>query len=245
MSRDDGFEIMDVSTSICFDMKFRLIQRQAPELVAAAFTAYISVMAESWKAGRRVPIALAWPAFLPPNAAVEAVMRTVGLLDKKGLVAIKAWHGWFEPARERRAAARARWKKYNEKRTGSNENDDAAATSLPRGSRVGTATSVPSVRPSVPSEGSSRAAAQARPVVAQRGEPSRRAEGWNPRANGTSHRGADRAKSWRKQQRELAYYRGQITEEQLAEMNGRDAPLSELPDPPKAPAWLARVEASA
>lgn len=67
------------------------------------------------------------------------------------------------------------------------------------------------------------------------------ASGGRPsRANGTSPRAkadaaADlaelesRAKKHRRQQRELAYYRGEITETQMADMNARDAALTELP----------------
>lgn len=147
MNRAEGFAVMDVSTSICEDPKFRLIQRMSPQLVAPAFAAYMAVMAESWKAGKRVTIDNAWPAFLPFDSTVIDVMREVGLIDKRGVVSPKAWRDWFEPARERREKARDRWHRAND-----NRNADTAR--LPRGNSAGTSAPVPSVRsaPSAPPE---------------------------------------------------------------------------------------------
>lgn len=141
MSRDDGFAVMDVSTDIVNDPKVRKLFRHAPDHACGAFTAYIATVAESWKAGRRVSIDDAWPAFLPfDRAAVEALVH-VGLLDGRGTVPPKAWRGWFEAARKRRERSRERWARYNAKR-------DADTTVAPRGSDVDTATSVPPVLPS-------------------------------------------------------------------------------------------------
>lgn len=145
MPRAEGFAVMDVSTSVCDDPKFRRIHRQSPDLVAPAFTAYMAVMAESWKAGSRVAVEDAWPSLLPFDQAVVDALVIVGLLDKRGLLSPKAWRGWFDPARERRDKSRVRWTRYNAKR-------DADTTDLPRGSDADTATSVPTVRPSVPTE---------------------------------------------------------------------------------------------
>jgi hypothetical protein len=143
MTRDEGFAVMDVSTSLCDDPKFRRLQRESPELVAVGFVAYVATMAESWKAGRRVSADDAWPAFVPfEQSAIDALIR-VGLLDRRGLVSSKAWRGWYLPALDRRSKSRARWARYN-------ANRDAEAAPPPRGSNAGTATSVPSVRPSVP-----------------------------------------------------------------------------------------------
>lgn len=145
MSRTEGFAVMDVSTSICDDPKFRRIQRQTPDLVAPAFTAYVAVASESWKAGRRVAVVDAWPTFLPYVAEVVAALMDAKLIDHRGLIPVKAWRGWFEPARERRDKSRDRWARYNAKR-------DADTTLPPRGSDVDTTTSDPSVRPSGPSD---------------------------------------------------------------------------------------------
>lgn len=144
MSRAEGFAVMDVSTSICDDPKFRRLQRENPEQVAVAFTAYIAVMADSWKAGQRVSIEAAWPGFLPYDETAIASLIRVGLLDKRGRPSQKAWSSWFQPANERREKARDRWARYNAGR-----NADTAPP--PRGNHAATATSVP-LLPSVPSD---------------------------------------------------------------------------------------------
>lgn len=110
MSRTEGFAVMDVSTSICDDPKFRRIQREHPELVAPAFTAYMATAAESWLSGRRVPIADAWPTIIPYSAEVVGVLTAVRLLDHRGLLPSKTWKSWFEPANQRREALRAKWR---------------------------------------------------------------------------------------------------------------------------------------
>lgn len=145
MSRSDGFAVMDVSTSIVHDPKFRQLHRERPEHVAAAFMAYMATLGESWKAGRRVSVTEAWPALLPFDADVVASMIRVRLVERGGLPPRKAWDGWYRPAFERRVRSRDRWARYNAKR-------DADTALEPRGSDVSTATSVPSVPlPSVPS----------------------------------------------------------------------------------------------
>lgn len=155
-SRDDGFAIMDVSTSICDDPKFRRIARERPELVGTVFTAYMATMAESWRGGRRVSIEDAWPAILPYSADAAAIMVAVGLLDRRGVLSPKAWRGWFEPARSRRDKSRADWRKWQQdhrRNKGGVNPDSDPDTSIP---------SVPTVRPSVPTEPSSRPSARAR-----------------------------------------------------------------------------------
>jgi hypothetical protein len=144
MPRSEGFAVMDVSTSVCDDPKFRRLQRESPEHVAVAFTAYIATCAESWKSGRRVSVETGWPAFLPYDPEAVASLIAVGLLDKRGYVSATAWRSWYEPARERRDKARDRWARYNASR-------GADTTPPPRGNDAATATSVP-LRPSVPSE---------------------------------------------------------------------------------------------
>lgn len=146
MPRSTGFDVMDVSTSICDDPKFRLLAREFPDQVGTAFTAYIAICAESWRAGYRVPQEIAWPAFLPFQEEAALALYRCGLIDKGGRITRKAWQSWFEPARERRDKARARWTRYNASR-------DADTASVPRGNDAGTATSV---RPSVPTDPSVR-----------------------------------------------------------------------------------------
>lgn len=144
MSRDDGFTVMDVSTDIANDPKFRLLHRERPDHVASAFMAYVAVLGESWKAGRRVSVNQAWPVVLPFDAEVVASMVRVRLVDRSGLPPRKAWDGWFGPANERRDKSRERWRRAN-----ANRNADTAAE--PRGSSdVPMPPSVP-LRPSAPS----------------------------------------------------------------------------------------------
>jgi hypothetical protein len=141
MSRDDGFAVMDVSVDLADDPKVRKLWRYAPDHAGAAFIAYVATMGESWKQGRRVTIDDGWPAHVPfCQPAVDALLH-VGLLDKGGRVSVNAWRGWFEVAKSRRDKSRDRWARYNAQR-------NADTASLPRGSDVGTASSVPSV-PSV------------------------------------------------------------------------------------------------
>jgi hypothetical protein len=144
MSREDGFPVMDVSTDYVNDPKWRRLHRSSPELLLPAFMAYTATMGESWKAGQRVTVEEAWPALLAFDATVIVALRDAGFIDKRGFIVTRSWTGWFGPACQRRAKSRARWARYNEKR-------DADTTDVPRGSDVSTATSVPPVRPSVPS----------------------------------------------------------------------------------------------
>ena len=149
MSREEGFAVMDVSTSVCDDPKFRRLAREAPHHVAVAFMAYLATVGESWKAGRRVTVEDAWPVLLPYDPAVITSMQAVGLVDAKGALPSKTWSGWFAPAAERRRKSRERWQRYNANRA-------ADATAVPRGNDVATATSVRSSRPSVPSSRNAR-----------------------------------------------------------------------------------------
>lgn len=151
MPRSDGFAIMDVSTSICDDPKFRLLHREHPEHVTAAFMVYVAVLGESWKAGRRVSVTDAWPVVVPFDPAVVAAMIRVRLIERSGLPPRRAWDGWYAPARERRDQSRERWRRANENRRAVPHEDIADTARLPRGlNDVPRPPSVPSVRPSVP-----------------------------------------------------------------------------------------------
>jgi hypothetical protein len=158
MARDDGFPVMDISTSIVHDPKFRLLHRERPEHVPAAFLAYVATLGESWKAGHRVSVTDAWPTLLPFDPEVVTSMIRVKLIERSGLPPRRAWDGWYTPARERRAASRERWRRANENRRtdGAADSDDTAR--LPRGTRdVPRPPSVPTVRPSKQSAPSTRA----------------------------------------------------------------------------------------
>ena len=150
MSRPDGFTVMDVSTDIVNDPKFRRLRRDNPEHLTVAFMVYIAVLGESWRAGRRVPVMDAWPVLLSYDEAVVASMRSAGLLDRRGQLPGKAWDGWYAPARERRDNSRERWRRANEKRAVLSVQNSADTAVIPRGIRAVTASTVPSV-PSVPS----------------------------------------------------------------------------------------------
>lgn len=200
MSRDDGFAVMDVSVDIVNDPKIRKLFRLHPDVAGAGFVAYMATMGESWKAGKRVSIEDAWPAFLPFSQPAVDALGHVDLLDSKGLVSPKAWRGWFTPAQTRREAVRERWRRANEKRAHSNTNDSAAtdvdAAPSPRGSRAVTAAnhSVPFRTDSVPLD-----TRDSPPPPAERGRRATKTNlrargtaprdvGANPRANGTSTR---------------------------------------------------------
>lgn len=129
MPRDEGFDVMDVSTSIANDTKFRRMKLHAPDHLAVSFMAYVATMAESWRAGKRVPVTDAWPLFLPADEAAVTAMQHVGLLDGQGLIPIHVWRSWFSPAKKRRDASRARWDRHNKNRRKSSTNDAAEAAS--------------------------------------------------------------------------------------------------------------------
>jgi hypothetical protein len=152
MSRIEGFDVMDVSTSILHDPKFIRLGREYPALAGPGFTAYLSVTAESWKAGERLSIDDAWPVILAFNDAVVGALRAVKLLDARGRVTASAWRGFFEQARARREKSRERWRRANEARGQKpgdlNGNDSAATSRLPRGANAVTAPPSDSVRPS-------------------------------------------------------------------------------------------------
>lgn len=152
MSREAGFDVMDVSTAIHHDPKFRRLAREEPALAAPGFTVYVSTMAESWKAGERLSAEASWPAILPFDPAVVTALKRVRLLTAGGAVTPSAWREFFERARIRRDAARDRWRRANEKRAGSSTNDSDDAARSPRGSRAVTASTVlsESVRDSTP-----------------------------------------------------------------------------------------------
>lgn len=202
MSRDDGFTVMDVSTGYVDDPKWRKLVRHAPDQLGPAFIAYTATMAESWRAGRRVTIDDSWPALIPYSKAAVDALRHVGLLDSGGHVQVRAWRGWFGPAKERRDAFRDRWARANEKRR-------AAAASLPRGDSAATDELPTPFRsdPSVPSDPS----VDSREIPPPPAERGRRSNGTNPRATGTSPRKKAanlRAKGTSTRQERIAQKRG-------------------------------------
>lgn len=134
MSRDEGFPHADVDTGFLNDPKItRLWRDLAPnsDLMARALTVRLACMLTSWQKGERVSAEDAAPAWLGAiTTEVEALVRA-GLLDQDARIPRRPWGKWFGEARRRRDKARARWRKANENR--------AASTVLPRGSRDVTA----------------------------------------------------------------------------------------------------------
>jgi hypothetical protein len=133
---------MDLSTDYLNDPKWRRLYRQFPHLIGFAFMVYTATMCDSWKAGRRVSAEDAWPPFLPFDGEVIVALQSVAFLDKRGLVVMRTWSNWFDPASKRRAKARERWRRANAGR-------DADTALLPRGASADTSTTVRTV-PSVP-----------------------------------------------------------------------------------------------
>jgi hypothetical protein len=154
MPRFEGFEVMDVSTSLPNDPKVRRLAREHPEQLGPAFLVYVATVADSWQAGTRQSCEDSWPSYLGFDQEVVDALKDVRLLDGKGLVPLKTWRGWFDPARERRENTRARWRRANANRqqsTGDPRSDDSDASArTPRGRRAVTA-----AIPSVPSESES------------------------------------------------------------------------------------------
>jgi hypothetical protein len=147
MSRDDGFPVMDISTSIVHDPKFRQLHREHPDHVPVAFMAYLACLGESWRAGRRVSVTEAWPILLPFDGEVVASMIRVRLIERSGLPPRRAWDGWYAPARERRDKSRERWRRANENRRDVSASDSDDTALLPRGKNdVPRPPSVPPVR---------------------------------------------------------------------------------------------------
>ncbi len=142
MSRDEGFAVMDVSTSLLSDTKVKRLLRHAPDRYPVAVLAYLSTMAESWKTGKRVPVEDAWPAGVPVDPLAIEALSHVGLVDASGLIVVKTWRSWFGKAKSRRAKSRADWRKWTENKRNRQRGvspDTDPDKSIP---------SVPSVRPS-------------------------------------------------------------------------------------------------
>lgn len=145
MSAAEGFERMDVSTAIDDDPKFRALARRHPEAFAVAFTAYVGMMARSWRQGERLTAEEAWPPLLPYDPAAVTAMRDVLLLDDDARIPAGAWERHFGEAFERRRAGRERWSRYNEHRpsksppappSDSQSDSQSVITRYPRGTHA-------------------------------------------------------------------------------------------------------------
>lgn len=163
-----------------------------------------------------------------------------------------------EQVRERRATEAARKAAWRQKHrpggtpsgTPSVDERDVPAgvpPSVPVGQVNGAANVPPSVPPSVPGfhARASRSANPdpSRPVPTRptdspqppaSGGRKSRANGTNPRAKAEAAAAVGelerKARAWRRNQRQLAYYRGALTATELDDMNARDAAIGEIPD---------------
>jgi hypothetical protein len=158
MTKAEGFERMDVATDIHLDPKFRHLARLQPEAFPVAFTAYVAILAESWREAERLLMIEAWPTILPYDPEVVAVMQTVRLLDEETRIPASTWDVWFTRVVERRTAYRDRWNRANTARSPRGNSEETARE--PRDDRASTANPVPfrSVPsdPSVPSRAPAR-----------------------------------------------------------------------------------------
>ena len=136
MSRDAGFLHADVDTSLMADPKVVALARRLrdPERTAVSVCLFTGLILASWKAGARVTLAEAAPAwYLEPVEAIQADLEAVGLVDHDGRLQAHAWTSWYIPADERREQTRERWRRANE---GRRRKADSAVTALPpRGDR--------------------------------------------------------------------------------------------------------------
>ena len=116
MSRDGGFDRMDVSTSLPDDRKFRALARRHPDLLAAAGWAYLGLLAMSWREGERLTLEEGWPAPLPYDETAADALREARLVDDELRIPEHAWAEWYVVACERRRLGRERQKRADIKR---------------------------------------------------------------------------------------------------------------------------------
>lgn len=177
MPKAEGFQRMDVATDIHTDSKFRRLARQHPDLLPAAFMAYIATLGESWAEGARMSVEDAWPVLVPFQPEVVHALVDVHLLDADGLIATETWDVWFGEVARRREQNRERWREYARSRRGVHADSPGES---PPGRRAESGASVP-IR-SVPIN----------PPPPKRGPNKARMNGTNPRATGDNPRNADR-----------------------------------------------------
>lgn len=136
---------MDVSTSIMSDPKVRKLLRIAPDRFPVAMTAYLGLMAESWKAGRRLSVEDSWPLGMTFDQLAVEALQHVDLIDAGGFINAKTWRSWFGKAKNRRAKSRADWRRYQQDKRNRQRGVSTDTSGTPA------YPSVPPVRPSEPS----------------------------------------------------------------------------------------------
>lgn len=195
---------------------------------------------------------------LDGTMAQAELMVGAGLLDESstGFVVHDFLHfndsrAQIQERRQKEAERKASWRAGRRPAGSPNGTSSVDDDDVPPGVPEGVPPSVPPGRTEMSqrvSRDSSRARHGANPDPT-RPDPSRptrdpqtpsTAGGHGSRSNGTNPRAkADaaaahaelgrKAKAWRRNQRQLAYYRGALTATELDEMNERDAPTSEIP----------------
>lgn len=104
MSRENGFTVADVDTSLHSDAKIKRLWRIVHDepLMNAAVALYEAVRLESWAEGERVSADDAAPVWMSDTSPALTALREAELLDDEYRIPQKAWDSWFGPARERR-----------------------------------------------------------------------------------------------------------------------------------------------
>lgn len=150
MSRDEGFAIADVDTSLYGDTKVARLWRELGDqlLMGCAMSLLEATRLTSWREGERVKAEDAAPTWTPDIARLLAALVASGLLDRTHRIPKKSFETWFGAAKKRRDESRDRWREAKARaRARSILNGDSDES--PRGhhgeSRV-------TVRPSVPTE---------------------------------------------------------------------------------------------
>lgn len=113
MSREDGFVVAEVRTTLMADSKIvglaRALRASGADEgdVWTAVGLYVSLILASWGEGRHLTVAEAQPAW--SFAAVEGIVSLLaaqGLTDPEGHLTATAWTGWVEAAITRREERR-------------------------------------------------------------------------------------------------------------------------------------------
>lgn len=108
MSRDEGFQVADISTSLLDDPKVRSLWRKLRDAGAmdGAMMVFLSVILESWRDGERASAGESAPMWRDDVEGSVRALSEVGLLDEAGRLPEMAWRSWFDPAFQRRERRR-------------------------------------------------------------------------------------------------------------------------------------------
>lgn len=232
MSRGDGFATADVDSSYMDDAKMRALWQRLRDTdrMARAVLLHQATLLASWRHGERVTVTEAAPIWLPADDELVGHLQAVKLLDRSGKIGKASWTEWFGAADARRAKRRAAGAVGGQASGKARSSNAEAIVQQPSSvaEPVPTVPSVPTVEsPPTPPSGAD-------------GRVNPRANGTNPRAQGTNPRAiaaeltrqseqAERERKARRNARHIAQQDGRITPDQRAEMDERDAPLSEIP----------------